>query len=251
MHWTCIHLMKTKDETLGMYKAFTSWAKTQHNTIIKCLWSDWGGEYTGHKFEEYLWDQDTEHWLTTHNTPQHNGVAESLNRWLLEHICAMIHESWLPKFLGGEAISHAVWLKNWTSTHVIGHTTPFKQLYCLKPNLAGVPEWGQAVWYTAILATNWICMQRMLTGLAMTRIALMHTEYIGPVTESSQLNKTSSSLIWQLLYKYQTQSLHHLLYQHHLYQLWFSYHLLHHPSYCPPCLFQHQLQHHQHHHQHN
>ena len=58
----------------------------------------------------------------------------------------MIHKSWLPKFLWGEAISHMVWLKNQTSTRVIGHTTPFKWLYCLKPNLAGVPEWGQVVW---------------------------------------------------------------------------------------------------------
>ena len=87
-----------------------------------------------------------EHWLTTHDTPQHNGVVESLNRWLLECIHAMIHESWLPKFLWGEAIGHVVWLKNWTSTHIIGHTTPFKQLYHLKTNLAGAPEWGQVVW---------------------------------------------------------------------------------------------------------
>ena len=40
----------------------------------------------------------------------------------------------------------AVWLKNQTSTQMLGNTTPFEKLYGSKPNLAGVPKWGQRVW---------------------------------------------------------------------------------------------------------
>jgi hypothetical protein len=50
--------------------------------------------------------------LMVHDTPQHNGVAKRLNQTLLEKVCAMLHDSGLPCTLWGEAVRHAVWLKN-------------------------------------------------------------------------------------------------------------------------------------------
>jgi len=59
----------------------------------------------------------------------------------------MLHQSTLPKTLWGEALHFAVWLKNWTSTRALGSdTTPFEKLMGDKPNLSGVPEWGQTIW---------------------------------------------------------------------------------------------------------
>jgi hypothetical protein len=118
----------------------------KHNVCIKCLRSDRGGEYTGANFTEFLNEQGTERRLTTHDTPQHNGVAESLNQCLLKRVRAILHHSALPKSLWGEAIHFAVWLKNRTSTRAIGHSTLYERLYCSKPNLGGVPEWGQRIW---------------------------------------------------------------------------------------------------------
>ena len=144
--YTRLTLIRTKDEALDAYKAFASWAETQHGTRIKRLRSDRGGEYTGENFTRFLKEQGTERRLTTHDTPQHNGVAESLNRRLLERVRAILHYSSLPKSLWGEAIHFAVWLKNRTSTRALGHSTPYERLYGKKPNLGGVPEWGQRVW---------------------------------------------------------------------------------------------------------
>jgi hypothetical protein len=42
--------------------------------------------------------------LTTHDTPQLNGIAEHLNCTLLEWIHAFTHTSGLPKSLWGEAL---------------------------------------------------------------------------------------------------------------------------------------------------
>jgi hypothetical protein len=50
--------------------------------------------------------------LTAHDTPEHNGVAERLNRTLLQKVRAMLHDSGLPCTLWGEEVRHAVWLKN-------------------------------------------------------------------------------------------------------------------------------------------
>ena len=144
--YTSLELLKSKDQTLQAYKTFAAWAETQHNVKIRRLRSDRGGEYTGGEFTKFLQEQGTERRLTTHDTPQHNGVAESLNRRLLERVRAMMHHAQLSKSLWGEAIMFAVWLKNRTSTRALGNVTPFERLYGKKPDLSRVPEWGQHVW---------------------------------------------------------------------------------------------------------
>jgi hypothetical protein len=126
---------------------FAAWASTQHGAQIKCLRSDCGSKYTGAKFTKFLNEQGTEQRLTTHDTPQHNRVAESLNRHLVEHVRALLHQSKLPKNLWGKAIHFCIWLKNRTLTQVIGKaTTLFKWLTRHKPNLTDVPKWGQCIW---------------------------------------------------------------------------------------------------------
>jgi gag-polypeptide of LTR copia-type/Integrase core domain/GAG-pre-integrase domain len=117
--FTRIELLRTKDEALQAYKTFAAWARTQHGVHIKRLRSDRGGEYTGNEFTTFLKSQGTERRLTTHDTPQHNGVAESLNRRLVERVRAVLHHSKLPKNLWGEALHFIVWLKNRTSTRVL------------------------------------------------------------------------------------------------------------------------------------
>ena len=145
--YTRINILRNKSDALESYRALTAWAHTQHGVKIKTLRSDRGGEYTGRAFTLYLQQEGTERRLTTHDTPQHNGVAEALNRRLLERVRAMLHQSGLSKNLWAEAVRHAVWLKNRTSTRALGKsTTPFEKLYGHKPILANVPEWGQVVW---------------------------------------------------------------------------------------------------------
>ncbi len=144
--YTRLEVLRTKDEAFGAYKAFSAWAKTQHSAHIKRLRSDRSGEFTGRDFTAFLQEEGTERRLTTHNTPQHNGVAESLNHRLLERVRAMLHQADLPKNLWAEVINFAVWLKNRTSTRVLGNITPYEHLYGRKPNLGSLPEWGQHVW---------------------------------------------------------------------------------------------------------
>ena len=78
------------------------------------------------EFTTFLHEQGTERRLTTANTPQHNGVAESLNRRLMEQTRAIMHQAGLPKSLWAEAIHFAVWVKNRTSTKALGQVTPYE-----------------------------------------------------------------------------------------------------------------------------
>jgi hypothetical protein len=128
------------------YRTFANWAKTQHGVKVKCLQSDHGGEYTGDTFTRFLAEEGTERCLTTYDTPQHNGVAESLNHRLMEHVHMFLFQAGLPKALCAEAAQFVIWIKNRTTTKVLGNVTPFERLTGQKPDLSNVPEWGQCVW---------------------------------------------------------------------------------------------------------
>jgi len=143
---THINILFTKDEAFDKYKEYAAWVHTQHGVRIKRLCSDCGGEYTSGAFTWFLKEQGMEHRLTTHNTLQHNGVAESLNRCLIERMRALLHQSGLPPTLWAEALHFVVWVKNQTLTKALGNVTPFEKLTGRKPNIAGVPKWGQCVW---------------------------------------------------------------------------------------------------------
>jgi len=76
---TYLHLLRRKSEALSTYRDFKAWCRNQHNANVKVLHSDRGGEYLGKEFSMHLKAAGTEHKLTVHDTPQHNGVAERLN----------------------------------------------------------------------------------------------------------------------------------------------------------------------------
>ena len=144
--YTTTFLLHTKDEALEAYKMFEAWAVTQHHCqAIKVLRSDRGGEYLSEVFNQHLQKAGTVRKLTTHDTPQLNGIAEHLNRTLLERIRAFTHTSSLPKSLWGEALRQATWLKNRTATRALNGKTPFEALYSQPPDLSALRTWGTPV----------------------------------------------------------------------------------------------------------
>ena len=115
--WTHLQLLATKDGVFEAYKNFESWLKLQFGiSAFKVLRSDRGGEYLGKMFSSHLVSQGTMRQLTVHDTPEYNGISKCLNWMLLERTRALLHSSKLPKNLWGEAINHAIWLKNRTPT---------------------------------------------------------------------------------------------------------------------------------------
>jgi transposase InsO family protein len=136
----------TKDKAFNAYKMYKAWAVTQHHcTAIKVLRSDRGGEYLSTAFNQHLANARTARKLTTHDTPQLNGITEQLNHTLLERIHAFTHMSSLPKSLWGKALKQATWLKNQTVTQALDGKMPFEALYGRPPNLSALCTWGTHV----------------------------------------------------------------------------------------------------------
>jgi hypothetical protein len=98
------------------------------------------------KFNTYLSQQGIERQLTVHDSPQQNGVAERLNRTLVEHAWVMLIAKDLPKFLWAEAINYATWLKNRLPSRAIPGTTPYELVHKMKPSLAQAHEFGSIVY---------------------------------------------------------------------------------------------------------
>ena len=70
------------------------------------------GESTCQEFEEYLKLKGIRHELTIAHTPEQNGVAERMNRTLMESARAMIAHAGLSNEYWAEAVATAVYLKN-------------------------------------------------------------------------------------------------------------------------------------------
>ena len=109
---------------------------------LKVLRSDNGGEYTGRNFQEYLKSEGVRHELTVPKTPQQNGVAERLNRTLVEMIRAMLIESDLDASFWGEALATAVYLRNRSPHKPLRGATPFEALHGKKPNVKHLRTFG-------------------------------------------------------------------------------------------------------------
>ena len=102
---------------------------------IKTLRSDNGGEYTSKEFEDYLKKNGIRHERTVPKTPEQNGVAERMNRTLVETVRAMLSDSKLPKKFWAEALSTASYVRNWSPTTAVKAMTPYEVWKGKKPNV--------------------------------------------------------------------------------------------------------------------
>jgi hypothetical protein len=144
--YTCLYLLALKSDTFESHKTYEAWLKTQYKVQVKRLRSDCGGEYLSDEFTQYLRAQGTIRKLTTHDTPQHNDIAERLNRTLAECVCAVMHVSGLPKNLWGEGIKHVVYVKNRSIMRSLEGKTPYEMLMGKKPHLGDLPICSTKVW---------------------------------------------------------------------------------------------------------
>ena len=75
----------------------------QSDKKLKYIRSDNGGEYR-RPFDVYCRQHGIKHEKTPPKTPQLNGLAERMNRTLVERVTCMLSEAKLPKHFWGEAL---------------------------------------------------------------------------------------------------------------------------------------------------
>ena len=93
------------------------------------------------KFKEYLKHRGIRHELTVPYNPEQNGVAERLNRTLMEAARSMISHAGLTSNYWGEAVATAMYVRNCTATTTT-NTTPYERWYGKKPDLSNLRVFG-------------------------------------------------------------------------------------------------------------
>ena len=102
---------------------------------LKAIRTDNGGEYTSTVFENYLKPEGIRQERTIPKTPQQNGVAERMNRTLVETVHTMLTDAKLPHKYWG-ALSTAIYLRNQSPTKAVTGMTPCEAWTTKKPSVA-------------------------------------------------------------------------------------------------------------------
>jgi transposase InsO family protein len=88
-----IQLLENKNQVKTALSAFVSTMETQFNKKIKTLRSDRGGEFWNQEMQSFCASNGIVHQKTNPYSSQENGVAERLNRTLMEKARAMLQGS--------------------------------------------------------------------------------------------------------------------------------------------------------------
>ena len=87
---TWIYFLKKKSEVFDRFKEFKALVENQTEKKIKVLRTDNGGEFCSKEFEEFCKKCGIARQKTTPYTPQQNGVAERMNKTLMERERSML-----------------------------------------------------------------------------------------------------------------------------------------------------------------
>ena len=121
--YTTAYFIISKSEVLSKFTEYENSVEkhTGHHIMklnilaeedVEVLRSDNGGEYTSDKFTKFCADKRILHEFTLPYCPQQNGVAERLNRTIMERARSMLYQAKLPLEFWAEACSKAVYLHN-------------------------------------------------------------------------------------------------------------------------------------------
>jgi len=117
-------------------RTFVAHVELETGQKLKVLRSDGGGEYTAGEVQSFLREKGIKHELTTADTPQHNGVAERMNRTLVKRVCTMLVEAELPDAYWWDALRYAALLHNVSPTRSLSDSTPEESWSGNKPDIS-------------------------------------------------------------------------------------------------------------------
>ncbi|WVZ06123.1 hypothetical protein V8G54_019469 [Vigna mungo] len=121
-----IYVLKNKSETFQKFKEWHTQIENQLGCRLKCLRTDNGLEFVSEEFNGFCKEKGIRRHRTVVGTPQQNGLAERMNRTILERVRCMLLGSGLSKAFWGEAANTAVYLINRSPSSALNFKTPME-----------------------------------------------------------------------------------------------------------------------------
>ncbi|WVZ12209.1 hypothetical protein V8G54_016739 [Vigna mungo] len=121
-----IYVLKNKSKTFQKFKEWHTQIENQLGCRLKCLRTDNGLEFVSEEFNGFCKEKGIRRHRTVVGTPQQNGLAERMNRTILERVRYMLLGSGLSKAFWGEAANTAVYLINKSPSSALNIKTPME-----------------------------------------------------------------------------------------------------------------------------
>jgi transposase InsO family protein len=147
---TTTYLLKKKSEVFEKLKEFILVMEVTHGTRTAIIRTDSGGEYTSLEVDRYCKERGITHQRTVPHTPHQNGVAERMNRTLLELARTMLSSGKMALHFWGYAVLHATNIRNHSPSSAINGMIPIGALTGANPDYSsfrafGSPAYGNIV----------------------------------------------------------------------------------------------------------
>ncbi|CAH9104736.1 unnamed protein product, partial [Cuscuta epithymum] len=135
-----IYFLSHKSQVLSTFIQFRKMIQTQFHSDIKCLQSDWGGEFRN--VSVYLQQHGIQHRLSCPYTQEQNGAVERRNRIIVEKGLTLLAHSSLPQVFWEHAFKTATYLHNRTITPLLHFQSPYHKLYNKTPDYGFLKTFG-------------------------------------------------------------------------------------------------------------
>jgi hypothetical protein len=107
-----VYFLKNKFDAFATFKKWKAEEENQTGRKLKCLRIDNGTEYKDGEFLKFCEEHGIKRYFTIRKTPQQNGVAERLNRTIIETTGCLRLNAGLPKVFWAEAMNMAYYIIN-------------------------------------------------------------------------------------------------------------------------------------------
>lgn len=142
---TFIYFLKSKKEVVNKFIEFKMWAENQFDRKIKVFRTDNGTEFCQQQIEKVCVANGIHHQRTVVYTPQQNGVAERMNRTIVERARCLLFDAELDKSYWAEAANMAVYLINRSVCSALVNKTPEEIWSGSKVDLSHLQLFGSEV----------------------------------------------------------------------------------------------------------
>ncbi|GJS65301.1 putative ribonuclease H-like domain-containing protein [Tanacetum coccineum] len=137
-----VFFLANKDETSGIIQNFMRQIENQLNYRVKIIRSDNGTKFKNRDMLEFCGNKGIKQEYINAKTPQQNGVAERINRTLIEAARTMLADSLLPTTFWAEAVSTACYIFNRVRVTKPQNKTPYELLFGHKPIISYIRPFG-------------------------------------------------------------------------------------------------------------
>lgn len=137
-----VFLLPSKTQVFTCFVEFKNLVEMQTGARVKCLRSDNGTEYINKRFRSFCSSYGIVQQTSAPYSPQQNGLAERMNRTIVEMARSMVHYMGLDLEWWGEAVNAAVYTINRLPNTARTSVSPFEVFYGKRPDLSHLRVFG-------------------------------------------------------------------------------------------------------------